>query len=689
MPGKPRRCVLGRRRGLGMAPLLTSVAALTMTLTGCSSPEAPAPTIQVAVLSFPPGQAPAGYHAARAVVLDRKTGESLGGAEVEINGTTLAFQESSRQYEGDVELPPGEDVRLRVVVRGHTYLDLAEQFGDYPTIVAPAPGEALHTTMPSSIRWTLGTLSLPNRNAGIEAPLLGVFDAADPDGALVWPPNDRDLFQVSAGDRFRIDDPLSPGSRIVVVGKRAFFPTGFGAGSSFVVGAFAARALTVSSATLSSLSISPSPAGFAFGAVGAAGVLKATGTFSDGTLQDLSELVTWDTGDHSVATIDSLGQVVAVQPGATTVSASYGGLLSSAPLTISVPQIVQLNFGPRPVTVNRLVPTRFSATGTDSNGTFYDVTELATWTSADPTIAVVSDAPHTKGLVTGMGPGTVSIQASVGSVDAGEALTVSEWALRDAGTSATLQAVIWAGTQFVAVGNDPAGAAVLTSPDGLVWASHPPGVTEALHRIAWSGSTLLAIGGGPVLTSPDGVTWTKQTLAPILSAAAWSGTRWVGVGLGGLLSSEDGVTWTDRSTRLPDVVAWYGTQFVAVGNAGVFTSPDGLTWTDQSGSGPRLTDIASSATRLVGAGLATLATSTDGIHWTMTSLPPGLPMPEAVIWNGREWMTVGRNATVVGTSSDGQSWTGQPIGTADLWGVASSGTRDVAVGSDGTVLTRP
>lgn len=686
------RGALLRPRGVSWAVLFGAVAVGSA---ACSKSSSGPPAIQVAVLTFPPGHNPTGHHSAAAAVVDTTSREQLDGAAVLINHSTLTFQRSSGLYRGDVDLAPGEQVNVTVTLEGKTYSGSAQQFADYPSVQSPTAREALHQNVPSLIQWDIGTTSVSTSGAGLQYPLLAVLDAASPDGDFVWPVGNPDFFQPGVGTAFRIDASLSPGGRIVVVGKEAFFTMEGATGvSSITVGAFGGQAITVSTGALTSLEIEPSPPTFPY-RVGRAGALTAMGHFSDGTLQNLTDQVVWSTEDSSVATVE-LGYVVASSEGVTNVTASYGGVSTTAELTITPPVVLAMDVGPvtiapNLIVVNRLVPLPLSAHGEDLDGTRYDVTNRATWTSSDSTIATVSDSPGSKGQVTGVAPGTVSIQATVGAVDAGVELTVSEWAARDAGTSDTFTAVVWSGTQFVAVGATqfgPGTVPVFTSPDGLVWTAQDAGVFGRLLRVVSSGRQLLALGDAVAVVSSDGVSWSAHSLPNSLEDAAWSGTRWAAVGPSGIESSEDGASWTPRNSWVVDTVAWMGSQFVALGAGGVVTSPDGLDWTVRSYTGPVVKAVATSGDRLVAVWDQTLATSTDGLSWTTVAPPYGV-LPEAIAWNGHQWFAVGANATVVATSPDGTTWTGQPLGAASLTGVASSGARDVAVGWNGTVLTRP
>jgi hypothetical protein len=61
----------------------------------------------------------------------------------------------------------------------------------------------------------------------------------------------------------------------------------------------------------------------------------ATGHFDDGSTHDISSIVTWTTGDGTVATIDTSGLLSGASVGATTVSAAAGGHTGTASVTVT------------------------------------------------------------------------------------------------------------------------------------------------------------------------------------------------------------------------------------------------------------------------------------------------------------------------------------------------------------------
>lgn len=171
-----------------------------------------------------------------------------------------------------------------------------------------------------------------------------------------------------------------------------------------------------------------------------------------------------------------------------------------------------------------------------------------------------------------------------------------QWSEVSTGTSQELQAAIYAGGQYLAVGE---AGTVTTSPDGLSWTPD-----QVANRIDYYGITkgwglLMAAGDdGTMLTSPDGLAWTQRphdyTLTDLEGIAFGQGL-WVAVGglfrnpgeyayeaITTLLASGNAIDWRllgfDAGKRLRDIVFARG-RFVAVGNDGlVATSTNGLDW---------------------------------------------------------------------------------------------------------------
>ena len=107
--------------------------------------------------------------------------------------------------------------------------------------------------------------------------------------------------------------------------------TGVAAGNATITALFAgqsgAAALTVTNATLSSISVTPDPASISLGGTQQ---FTATGTFSDGTTENLTAQVTWTSSEVSVATISPGGLASTAGTGTTTITAKMNGVSGTA-----------------------------------------------------------------------------------------------------------------------------------------------------------------------------------------------------------------------------------------------------------------------------------------------------------------------------------------------------------------------
>jgi len=96
--------------------------------------------------------------------------------------------------------------------------------------------------------------------------------------------------------------------------------------------------VTVTSATLTSLAITPVNPQIALGARQS---FSAKGTFSDGSTQDLGSQVVWTSSDLTTAIINSTGAALTTGPGSTTISASLAGVSDTTVLTVQCGECIQ------------------------------------------------------------------------------------------------------------------------------------------------------------------------------------------------------------------------------------------------------------------------------------------------------------------------------------------------------------
>ncbi len=173
-----------------------------------------------------------------------------------------------------------------------------------------------------------------------------------------------------------------------------------------------------SAKTLKSLSISPADPVLP---LGGRAQFFVTGSFSDGSKQDMTHSVTWNSTQPAVAVVDSAGMAVSKQSGATMVTAASGAVSSATKLTVSPANLVSIAVSP----LNSVVPkgnsVQFSATGRYSDGSLQDLTRAVYWTVSPSGFAAVDGA----GVATAQAVGTATVTATSGSMSGAGVLVVS------------------------------------------------------------------------------------------------------------------------------------------------------------------------------------------------------------------------------------------------------------------------
>jgi len=235
---------------------------------------------------------------------------------------------------------------------------------------------------------------------------------------------------------------------------------------------------------------------------------------------------------------------------------------------------------------------------------------------------------------------------------------------------------------FVTVGDN---GIILTSSDGISWTKRTSVTTNNLYGVTYGNSTFVTVGdNATILTSSDGTTWTntstnKRTLR-YFSKAETNNLYGVTYGdglfvvVGGdatIFTSSDGTTWTERdglrsTWALPKYlkgVTYRKKLFVAVGRNGlILNSPDGITWKQRkSGTKYNLVGITYRNGLFVSVGKnGKIVTSFDGNWWVKRTYV----LPDwlnGVTYGNGTFVTVGDNGVII-TSSDGISWTKRTSG---------------------------
>lgn len=272
------------------------------------------------------------------------------------------------------------------------------------------------------------------------------------------------------------------------------------------------------------------------------------------------------------------------------------------------------------------------------------------------------------------------------------------WVLRRSGSTFSPSFI---GREFIAFDTN---GHIVHSPDGVTWTDSPAfPALEFLGSMAYGGNTYVAVGSaGLIYASKDLVKWTRQSGADgrWILGLAWGPQGFVGFDTTSYLPqhSDDGVLWKPSGTVQfsAHTTRYINTTYVAVGNNSIHSSTDGLTWA-ASATPPAflMQNVAYGAGKYVVVGgtlylelgklpTADLATSPDLKTWSATKFEQW-GLLRSVIWDGTRFVAVGMRGTLL-TSPDGVSWEQQTDLTADmkkdyLRGIAYDGKRYV-VGSE-------
>ncbi len=258
----------------------------------------------------------------------------------------------------------------------------------------------------------------------------------------------------------------------------------------------------VSGATITTLSIPPPSS--ATLSVGKTLQLAATGTFSDGSTQDLTETVDWSSSDPGVATVvatvPGAGLVSALAQGTVDITATFGTQSASRTLDVSGAALQSIEVTPEGTRAALAEGTtmQLRATGTYSDGSNGDVTGDVTWSSSNTAVAAIDRNAGTSGLLSAISPGSTRVTATLQGVESSAlAITVSSATLSFLSISPTNPAVtVGQTTQLTATGDFSDGSSQDVTRD-VVWSSGDTSIATVSLSAGMEG-TVKGVAAGSV-----------------------------------------------------------------------------------------------------------------------------------------------------------------------------------------------
>ncbi|MEO6601018.1 MAG: Ig-like domain-containing protein, partial [Polyangiaceae bacterium] len=191
--------------------------------------------------------------------------------------------------------------------------------------------------------------------------------------------------------------------------------------------------LTVTNAVLSQIQVTPIQATLS---VKGTRQFTATAIYSDNTQQDVTAQATWVSSNTGVAQVSTggggpgpgggaRGTVTAIAAGSVVISATVNGVTGSTTVTVTAATLTSISLTPIEPSVAIGTQVTFVATALYSDNTTANVSNQATFTSSNASVAAVSTANGTKGQAQTLAAGSATITAAYGGLTGSTLVTVT------------------------------------------------------------------------------------------------------------------------------------------------------------------------------------------------------------------------------------------------------------------------
>jgi len=283
----------------------------------------------------------------------------------------------------------------------------------------------------------------------------------------------------------------------------------------------ASTTLTVSTAALISITVNPAGPSIALGTTQQ---FTATGTFTDGSTQDLTTSATWGSSNTVVATVNSSALGTSLATGTATITATLGGTSGSMLLTVTPASVVTITVSPATAAIPLGMNQAFTAVGTFTDGSTQDVTNSAHWSSSAPSVATVSNTSGSSGMAASTGSGSTVIRARSGTVTGSGKLTVTNAILAAIEVNPQSPSIPIGGSQqFTATGlyTDGSTANITTS---VTWGSSSAAVATIGNTPGSLGLATSASAGTTIISATSGTVAGSTPLAvqdPLVSISVF------------------------------------------------------------------------------------------------------------------------------------------------------------------------
>lgn len=327
--------------------------------------------------------------------------------------------------------------------------------------------------------------------------------------------------------------------------------------------------LTVTPAVLTEIDIAPDAQ---YIPVGGQLQLSLTGTYSDGSTQDITANSTWSSSDATLASVDpATGIVTGVansNNNAVTITATYGGISNTTTVyvTDAIPASIQLT--PSTASIASGTTQQYAVNVVYTDGSLQPVTTGLSWLSSSASVAGV----NSNGLATALAPGQTTISVFYNAMSATASLTVTPATLTNiVVTPITTVVGVNGNVQFTATGvfsdnstQDLSSQVVWTSSNGTFATINATGLASGLSAGSLTiTATSGAISGSATLNVTT-ATLQQITISPDSPIVPpHSRTQLTAIG-----------HFSDGSTQVLSGVTWRSSapQYAMVSSSGVLRS---------------------------------------------------------------------------------------------------------------------
>jgi len=248
--------------------------------------------------------------------------------------------------------------------------------------------------------------------------------------------------------------------------------------------------------------------------------LVAMGTYSNQSIFNITDSVTWASADATIASVSG-DDITSNGAGRTKITATQGAVSTSINFITSDAVLQSITLSPSNVIVPIGVELTFSADGLFSDGQHYDISSSVNWTVSNATLASISNSNPTDGQISVFNVGTVEVSAALHGKTAKTNVSISEAVLERIEIE-TAASSLPKGRSFsmAARGYFSDGASALIT-EQVTWGSRSPTVGTVSNISGTRGAGQALLKGTVIFdATKDGVSgsFTLQITDPVVDA---------------------------------------------------------------------------------------------------------------------------------------------------------------------------